>query len=115
VRRDPAREREAQRREERPIGPDPIDDRPGRDFGECRGLRHHDPERLSPAEADEDRFAELEVVEMFGHEVGVRPVAAATGSIDRDLDGTRPRRGSGLTAQRRVELHGVANGQGDRE
>ena len=42
-------------------------------------------------------------------------VAAATGSIDRDLDGTRPRRGSGLIAQRRVELHGVANGQGDRE
>jgi hypothetical protein len=71
---------------------------------------------LPAAEPDEDGLAELEVSEVRRDKVRVRPVPTPTRGIDRDLDGSRsPSRQSGLVAQRRVELDGLAQGHGDRE
>ena len=55
--------------------------------GQLGRLGDDDPERLPPPELDEHRLAGLEIGERVRHEVGVRPVPAASGRVDRDLDG----------------------------
>jgi hypothetical protein len=86
---DPARQPERQWRQERAVGPDPGDDRLGRDVRTRRGLAQDDPERLPPAELDQHGLADLEVAERSRDEIRVRPVAAASRRVDRDLDRSR--------------------------
>ena len=60
MRGDPAGQGEPERRQQRPIRPDAIDDRPG--HGAARrpvGLGDDDPQRLAASEVDEHRFARL--------------------------------------------------------
>jgi hypothetical protein len=61
VPRDRRGESQRQRRQQRSICADPIDDRlhPGR--GGFAGLSDDDPERLAPSELDQDRFTELQI------------------------------------------------------
>ncbi len=82
---DPARQPEAERRQERPVGAHAIDDRLGRRYRESGRICKHDPECLPPAELDQHRLAELEVAEPVRDQVGVRPVPAR--GIDRHFDG----------------------------
>ena len=124
---DPAREPERKRWQQRPVGPDTVDDRLGRYIGEPSRLRDHDPESLPPAELDEHGLAKLEIGQGGGHEVGVGPVPSPSGGIDRDLDGS-PAAGrlDGPAAPRRLdrspsvrqgdlELDRVAARHGERE
>ncbi len=114
--RDRRRQRESQARQERPVGADPIDERLGTGRGQLARLGDDDPERLPPPEFDQHRLTGFEIRERVRDEVRVRPVPAASGRIDRDLDGAPAagrRPGSG---RRRLRRHGVGQqGQGDRE
>ncbi len=87
VGRDPAGEAEAEGRQQRSVGPDAFDDRLGQHAGrDRRGLAQHDPERLAPAEVDEDRLAELEIGKVLRDQVRVGPRTGRAGGVDRDLD-----------------------------
>ena len=112
---DPAGERQAQRRQERPVGADAVQDRLRRDRRERHRLSHDDPERLPPAEFDEHRLARLEIAETVRYHVGVCPVPAPASGINRDLDGAAPVDRHRSIRERRVELHGLRHDQGDRE
>ena len=89
---DPAGEVEGERRQERSVGPDPCGDRFEGDPLRCARLAEDDPERLAPAELDEDRLARHEVGEAGRDGVRVGPRAAATRGVDRDLDRAHPGR-----------------------
>ena len=121
---DPAREPQRERRQQRPVGPDAVDDRLGRHVREPGRLRDHDPERLPPAELDEHGLTELEIGQGGGHQVGVGPVPSPSGGIDRDLDGSPAagrldagrRRSTGPSVrQGDLELDRVAARHGERE
>ena len=82
-------------------------------------LGDDDPERLAPAEFDEDGLARFQVAQRVRDEVRVGPVAAPAGRVDRDFDGADRATGSlGLrgagVGRPGTELHGVRQGQGDR-
>ena len=126
---DPARQPERQERQERTVGPDPVGDRLGRDRRRQLGLGEDDAEGLPAPELDEDRLAGDEVCQGVRDEIGERPIAASAGRIDGHLDRAQPRRAipalpvvatrrpiAGVVEpERRVELHRVAERQGDRE
>ncbi len=84
--RDPARQVERQRREQRTVSADAIRDRLGRDPGRGLGRTKDHPERLPPTELDEDGLAILEVGQVRWDRVGVRTRAAGASRVDRDLD-----------------------------
>jgi hypothetical protein len=96
---DPAAEPERERGQERSVGTDPVDDRLRIETSRCGGLGEDDTECLALAELDEDRLPELEIGELLGDRIRVRPRAGAAGGIDRDLDTAGRRR-----TRRRVEL-----------
>ena len=125
---DPARQPEGQERQERTVRPDPVGDRLGRDRRQRRCLGEDDAEGLPAPELDEHGLAGHEIRQGGRDEVGERPVAATSGGVDGDLDRTQPglaipglaaatrRVVAGLVEpERRVELHRVAERQGDRE
>ncbi len=109
--RDPASEPQAQRREQRPVGSDTIDDRLGRRRGECSDLGQDDAQRLAPSELDQDGLAELEVVQPVRDEIRVRPVTA--GGVDGDLDSST-RSAGGAFVGRRLDPERIGQRQGDR-
>jgi hypothetical protein len=84
--RDPASERQAERRQQRPVRADARDNRLEADPVGWHGVGEDDRERLSSAEFDEDGFARDEIRKGSWDAVGVGPGAAATGRVDRDLD-----------------------------
>ena len=87
VDRDPAGQAEAERRQQRTVGPDAFDDRLGQHAGRDRlGLAEDDPERLAPTELHQHRLAELEVGKAVGDQVRVGPRTRRAGRVDRDLD-----------------------------
>ena len=94
---DPARQLEAEPRQEWAVGPDPIHD--GLELQAGGGLlgwlAEHDPERLAPAVLDEDRLAGLQAGQASRNGVGVRPGAGGTGRVDRDFDQPLERRRAG--------------------
>ena len=112
---DPACERQAERRQQRPVGADPVDDRLGRRPRPRSGrLAEDDPQRLAPAELDEDGLARLEIAERAGtgyvyvrapprrrhrwrpRRARVAPAASAVRSATRlERHGPSPRRGPG--------------------
>ena len=114
VGRDPAREGERQRREQRPVGADPIDDRldVGTGRGTTLGRAEDDAEGLPPPELDQDRLAILQVREARRDDVGVRAVAAGPGGVDRDLD--VPLAGVGVCARRHRAPRARARARGSR-
>jgi len=59
VRADPRGQCQTEGREQRPVGPDPVDDRSRRCRWYALRLGHDDPECLPTAELDEDRLARL--------------------------------------------------------
>ena len=97
--RDPDGEPEGQRRQQRPVGPNPRGDRLRLDPIRALGFAQDDAQRLPPAELDEDRLARRQVGELRRHEVRVGPAAAAAGGVDRDGDVTRD-----LTRRRRPDV-----------
>ncbi len=91
-RRDPAGEGQRQRRQQRPIRPDPVEDG-------FRGQARHDGrlgedhgQGLPAAVLHEDRLARDHVGQPIREMVGVGPVAAATGRVDRHFDEAPARR-----------------------
>ena len=116
---DPAREAQRERRQQRAVGPDAVDDRLRRRRpGSPDASAEHDPQRLPPPELDEDRLAGLEVGERGRDQVGVGPVPAAPGRVDRDLDGSPAAGrldGDRAVRQRDLELDRVAARHGERE
>ena len=78
-------ERETQRRKQRAVSADAVDDRPRRDTGGRRRIGEDDPEGLAAAELDEHRLADDEVGKRRRNHVGeCRPTGARR--IHRDLD-----------------------------
>ena len=103
---DPARQPEGQERQERTVRPDPVGDRLGRDRRRRRRLGEDDAEGLPAPELDEHGLAGHEIRQGGRDEVGERPVAAASGRVDGDLDRTQPGRavpGLAAVAARRLD------------
>ncbi len=84
---DPPGQGKGQRREQRTVGADPIGDRLRLQARSRGGRSEHDPERLPPAEFDQDGLTRLEVHQSLGDRVREAP-ASRTGRVDGHLDET---------------------------
>ncbi len=69
----PARQLQAEGRQERAVGADPVDDRFGFDGRDDLRLGEDDPQRLAATELDEDRLTRDQVGEPIRDGVRVRP------------------------------------------
>ena len=108
VARDPAREREGQGWQQRPVGAHPRRQRLRLDALGFGRVAQHDGEGLAATELDDHGLAGFDVRERIRHRVRVRPHATRPGRIDRHLDeATGPDRdrfcGRGIETQ--LELH----------
>ncbi len=105
VRGDPGRQREPERRQERPVRPNAVLDRLRPHAGGGVGdLAEDDPEGLPVTVLHQDGLARFEVAELGGDRVRVRPGTGRAGGVDRDLDEPSAV-GDRLRARRQTERH----------